>query len=75
MIADHIVFPVESESIYPYTLDRRHPGGGDALGLSGSRLAIGIVGNFVLGALMTLGIGLYAPCMIMIAATRNSSPT
>jgi probable F420-dependent oxidoreductase len=31
MIADHIVFPVESESIYPYTLDRRHPGGGDAL--------------------------------------------
>ncbi|HTW68699.1 MAG TPA: LLM class F420-dependent oxidoreductase [Acetobacteraceae bacterium] len=31
MIADHVVFPVESESAYPYTLDRRHPGGGDAL--------------------------------------------
>ena len=31
MIADHIVFPVESDSIYPYTLDRKHPGGGDAL--------------------------------------------
>jgi probable F420-dependent oxidoreductase len=31
MIADHIVFPVESESAYPYTLDRRHPSGGDAL--------------------------------------------
>src|SRR5689334_25253143 len=31
MIADHIVFPVSSESDYPYTLDRRHPGGGDAL--------------------------------------------
>ncbi len=31
MIADHIVFPVTSESHYPYTLDRRHPGGGDAL--------------------------------------------
>src|SRR5262245_65721089 len=31
MIADHIVFPVESDSIHPYTLDRRHPGGGDAL--------------------------------------------
>ena len=31
MIADHIVFPVESQSIYPYTLDGRHPGGGDAL--------------------------------------------
>ena len=31
MIADHIVFPVESTSAYPYTLDRKHPGGGDAL--------------------------------------------
>jgi hypothetical protein len=31
MIADHIVFPVESESAYPYTLDGKHPGGGDAL--------------------------------------------
>ncbi len=43
------------------------PGGGAALGLSGSRLAVGIGGNFVLGALMTLGIGLYAPCMILVA--------
>ena len=25
MIADHIVFPVESESPYPYTLDGKHP--------------------------------------------------
>ena len=31
MIADHIVFPVESSSAYPYTLDRKHPSGGDAL--------------------------------------------
>ena len=31
------------------------PGGGDALGLTGARLAIGLGGNFVLGALMTLG--------------------
>src|SRR5262245_56084920 len=31
MIADHIVFPVESNSPYPYTLDHKHPGGGDAL--------------------------------------------
>jgi uncharacterized membrane protein YfcA len=43
------------------------PGGGEALGLDGSRLVIGIVVNFVLGALMTLGIGLYAPCMILVA--------
>jgi probable F420-dependent oxidoreductase len=31
MIADHIVFPVTSESEYPYTLDGKHPSGGDAL--------------------------------------------
>jgi len=43
------------------------PGGGEALGLSGARLGIGIAGNFALGALMTLGIGLYAPCMILVA--------
>jgi uncharacterized membrane protein YfcA len=43
------------------------PGGGAALGLSGARLAIGLCGNFVLGALMTLGIGLYAPCMILVS--------
>jgi uncharacterized membrane protein YfcA len=43
------------------------PGGGDALGLEGSRLVIGVGVNFILGALMTLGIGLYAPCMILVA--------
>jgi uncharacterized membrane protein YfcA len=43
------------------------PAGGEALGLSGARLAIGVVGNFVLGAFMTLGIGLFAPCMILVA--------
>jgi probable F420-dependent oxidoreductase len=31
MIADHIVFPVSSDSHYPYTVDGKHPGGGDAL--------------------------------------------
>ena len=43
------------------------PGGGDALGLSGTRLWIGLGGNFVLGVLMMLGIGLYAPCMILVS--------
>lgn len=42
------------------------PAGGDAIGLSGVKLIIGIVGNFILGALMTAGIGLYAPCMAMV---------
>jgi len=43
------------------------PAGGDALGLSSPLLWAGLVGNFALGALMTLGIGLYAPCMILVA--------
>jgi len=43
------------------------PGGGDALSLRGWLFAAGVVGNFALGALMTLGIGLYAPCMILVS--------
>ena len=43
------------------------PGGGDTLGLVGARLYIGLAGNFVLGVLMMLGIGLYAPCMILVS--------
>jgi probable F420-dependent oxidoreductase len=31
MAADHIVFPVESQSPYPYTVDGKHPSEGDAL--------------------------------------------
>ncbi|MDU4860577.1 MAG: sulfite exporter TauE/SafE family protein [Terrisporobacter othiniensis] len=42
------------------------PGGGEAIGLTGIKLVIGIVGNFILGALMTAGIGLYAPCMALV---------
>lgn len=43
------------------------PGGGAALALNGTLLAVGIAGNFILGALMTIGIGLYAPAMIMVS--------
>jgi uncharacterized membrane protein YfcA len=43
------------------------PGGGDAIGLTGTRLWIGLGGNFALGILMMLGIGLYAPCMILVS--------
>jgi uncharacterized membrane protein YfcA len=46
---------------------QRIPGGGNALALSGTLLAVGVVGNFILGALMTLGIGLYAPCMVLVS--------
>ena len=40
--------------------------GTGTLGLEGLKLVVGLVGNFVLGALMTLGIGMYAPCMILV---------
>jgi uncharacterized membrane protein YfcA len=43
------------------------PAGGSALELRGALLAAGLVGNFALGALMTLGIGLYAPCLILVS--------
>ena len=43
------------------------PGGGDTLGLAGARMAMGLAGNFALGVLMMLGIGLYAPCMILVS--------
>jgi len=42
------------------------PPGGTALALHGWRFTVAISGNFVFGALMSAGIGLYAPCMIML---------
>ena len=43
------------------------PGGGEASGVAGLKLVIAVAVNFMLGALMTLGIGLYAPCMILVS--------
>jgi uncharacterized membrane protein YfcA len=43
------------------------PLGGEALGVRGGLLAVAVACNFMLGALMTLGIGLYAPCMILVS--------
>lgn len=43
------------------------PGGGEALGVDGIRLGAALFGNFMLGALMTLGIGLYGPCLILVS--------
>lgn len=42
------------------------PAGGTAIGLQGIQLAFAVVVNFILGALMTLGIGLYAPAMALV---------
>jgi uncharacterized membrane protein YfcA len=43
------------------------PGGGQLLGLSGATLAVAIAGNCLFGALMALGIGLYAPCLVLVS--------
>jgi uncharacterized membrane protein YfcA len=43
------------------------PVGGTAMALDGWRLYFAVGANFVFGALMSVGIGLYAPCMIMLA--------
>lgn len=47
-------------------------GGGEAIGLSGTKLAVAIGVNLILGALMTAGIGLYAPCMALVFALGMS---
>ena len=42
------------------------PSSGVATGLSGIKLVIGIAANFILGALMTAGVGMYAPCLALV---------
>jgi uncharacterized membrane protein YfcA len=51
------------------------PAGSDAIGVRGLTLVLAVVGNFALGALMTLGIGLYAPCMILVSLLGMSERT
>jgi uncharacterized membrane protein YfcA len=41
------------------------PSGGSALGLTGLPLVFGLVGSFVIGALMTIGIGNFAPSLVL----------
>lgn len=48
------------------------PAGGNAVGLTGVKLIIAVIVNFFLGALMTFGIGLYAPCMALVFALGMS---
>jgi uncharacterized membrane protein YfcA len=40
---------------------------GEAAGVAGAMLLVAVVGNLALGALMTIGIGMYAPCMLLVA--------
>ena len=51
------------------------PAGSTAIGVSGALLVVAIAGNFLLGALMSLGIGLYAPCMILVSLLGMSETT
>ncbi|HLW97832.1 MAG TPA: sulfite exporter TauE/SafE family protein [Candidatus Acidoferrales bacterium] len=43
-----------------------YPVGGDALGLTGTKFWIAVGANFMFAAFQQLGVGLYAPCMILI---------
>jgi len=44
------------------------PVGGEAIGLSGGKLAVAVSMSFVFGALQTIGVGFYAPCMATVSA-------
>jgi len=43
------------------------PAAGTSMGLAGWRFAVAVAANFVLGALMCVGIGNYAPSMVLLA--------
>ena len=43
------------------------PGGGDAIGFSGGTLALAALVNFVLGVLNALGVGSYAPSLLVFS--------
>jgi len=43
------------------------PGGGEGLGLTGARLALALAMNFVLGALIMVGIGNYGPTFVLLS--------
>ena len=51
------------------------PAGSDAIGVRGAMLVLAVAGNFLLGALMSLGIGLYAPCMVLVSLLGMSERT
>lgn len=43
-----------------------YPAGGNALGLTGVKFWVAVGCNFLFAAFMQLGVGLYAPCMILV---------
>jgi uncharacterized membrane protein YfcA len=66
---------IVAAGLFVYKNLKGDPTGGTTTSLEGWRFAAGVLGNFVLGVLMTLGIGLYGPCMILIALLGMSPIT
>jgi len=54
-------------ALYAMTNLQWLPGGGEALSLQGPWLVVAILAHLVMGALMTFGIGLYAPSLILLS--------
>ena len=67
LLAAAIFFTMKNLSLFPP--------GADTIGVRGVQLVVAIGGNFVLGALMSLGIGLYAPCMVLVGLLGMSEVT
>ena len=59
LLAAAIFFTMRNLGLFPL--------GSNAIGVSGVLLLVAVLGNLLLGALMSLGIGLYAPCMILVS--------
>ncbi|MGM9618954.1 MAG: permease [Oscillospiraceae bacterium] len=54
-----VVMIVKTLGLGPFSLE------GTAIGLTGWKFAVAVVGNLIFGALMDIGFGLYAPCMAL----------
>ena len=54
-------------TLFLMTIFKLAPGGGEALELAGPKLVFGLLANFMLGALMQVGVGLYGPCLILVS--------
>jgi uncharacterized membrane protein YfcA len=54
-------------TLWLLTIFKITPGGGEALELTGTKLGLGLLFNFILGALMLVGVGLYGPCLILVS--------
>jgi uncharacterized membrane protein YfcA len=57
---------IGAASLMLHSLVAADPIGGTDVGVTGVKLGIAVGANFVLGALMTLGIGLFGPCLILV---------